>query len=68
MKARYDKAEVNVNKIASSLEGHQVQLMKDIVMLDKLYETNLAYHKELSMYISRAKSASKASVKRRSTS
>ena len=51
MKARYDKAEVNVNKIASSLEGHQVQLMKDIVMLDKLYETNLAYHKELSMYI-----------------
>ena len=51
MKARYDKSEVNVNKIASSLEGHQVQLMKDIVMLDKLYETNLAYHKELSMYI-----------------
>ena len=51
MKARYDKAEVNVNKIASSLEGHQIQLMKDIVMLDKLYETNLAYHKELSMYI-----------------
>ena len=51
MKARSDKAEVNVNKIASSLEGHQVQLMKDIVMLDKLYETNLAYHKELSMYI-----------------
>lgn len=51
MKARYDKAEVNVNKIASSLEGHQVQLMKDIVMLDKLYEMNLAYHKELSMYI-----------------
>ena len=51
MKARYDKAEVNVNKIASSLEVHQVQLMKDIVMLDKLYETNLAYHKELSMYI-----------------
>lgn len=51
MKARYDKAEVNVNKIASSLEGHQVQLMKGIVMLDKLYETNLAYHKELSMYI-----------------
>ena len=51
LRTRYDKAEVNVNKIASSLEGHQVQLMKDIVMLDKLYETNLAYHKELSMYI-----------------
>ena len=57
MKARYDKAEVNVNKIASSLEGHQVQLMKDIVMLDKLYETNLAYHKELSMYILAGKQA-----------
>ncbi len=51
LKARYDKAEVNVNKIAGSLENHQVQLMKDIVMLDKLYEMNLAYHKELSMYI-----------------
>lgn len=51
LKARYDKAEVNVNKIAASLEGHQVQLMKDIVMLDKLYEMNLNYHKELSMYI-----------------
>ena len=51
LKARYDKAEVNVNKIASSLESHQVQLMKDIVMLDKLYEMNLNYHKELSMYI-----------------
>ena len=38
-------------KIAGVLDGHQVQLMKDIVMLDKLYETNLAYHKELSMYI-----------------
>lgn len=51
LKARYDKAEVNVNKIASSLENHQVQLMKDIVMLDKLYELNMNYHKELSMYI-----------------
>ena len=51
LKARYDKAEVNVKKIASSLEGHQIQLMKDIIMLDKLYEMNLAYHKELSMYI-----------------
>lgn len=51
MKARYDSAEVNVNKIAAALEAHQVQLMKDVVMLDKLYEMNLAYHKELSMYI-----------------
>lgn len=51
IKAKYDKAEVNVNRISESLEGHQVQLMKDIVMLDKLYEMNLAYHKELSMYL-----------------
>ncbi|MEG1427286.1 MAG: toxic anion resistance protein, partial [Oscillospiraceae bacterium] len=51
VKAKYDKAEVNVNRISDSLEGHQVQLMKDIVVLDKLYEMNLSYHKELSMYI-----------------
>lgn len=51
MKAKYDSAETNVNKIAQTLETHQIQLMKDIVMLDKLYDMNLAYHKELSMYI-----------------
>ncbi len=51
MKARYDSAEANVDKIAAALESHQVQLMKDVVMLDKLYEMNLNYHKELSMYI-----------------
>lgn len=51
IKAKYDKAEVNVNKIQESLENHQVQLMKDIVVLDKLYDMNLAYHKELTMYI-----------------
>ena len=51
MKAKYDTAEQNVNKIAGALESHQVQLLKDIVMLDKLYEMNLSYHKELSMYI-----------------
>lgn len=51
MKAKYDSAEVNVDKIAAALESHQVQLMKDVVMLDKLYEMNLNYHKELSMYI-----------------
>ena len=51
LKAKYDSAEKNVNAIAESLEGHQVVLMKDIVMLDKLYEMNLGYHKELSMYI-----------------
>ena len=51
MKAKYDSAEANVDKIAAALESHQVQLMKDVVMLDKLYEMNLNYHKELSMYI-----------------
>lgn len=51
MKAKYDKAEVNVNKICEVLEGHQVQLLKDIAMLDKMYDTNLTYFKELSMYI-----------------
>lgn len=51
MKARYDSAEVNVDKIAAALENHQVTLMKDVVMLDQLYQKNLEYHKELSMYI-----------------
>ena len=51
VKARYDKAQVNVDKIAKTLEGHQIQLMKDIVMLDKLYDQNLNYQKELTMYI-----------------
>ncbi|MFI3325022.1 MAG: toxic anion resistance protein [Clostridia bacterium] len=51
LKAKYADAEINVNKIVEVLEGHQVQLMKDIVLLDKLYEMNLSYHKELTMYI-----------------
>ena len=51
LKARYDEAEVNVNKIVSSLESHQVTLLKDIATLDQLYEMNLDYFKELSMYI-----------------
>ncbi len=51
MKAKYDKAEVNVNKISSALETHQVTLLKDVAMLDKMYELNLNYFKELSMYI-----------------
>ena len=55
LKARYDEAEVNVNKIVSSLEGHQVQLLKDIATLDQLYEMNLDYFKELSMYIAAGK-------------
>lgn len=55
MKAKYDKAEVNVNKICDALEGHQIQLMKDIAMLDKMYELNTTYFKELSMYIAAGK-------------
>lgn len=51
MKAKYDKAEVNVEKICTVLEDHQVQLMKDVAVLDKMYELNLSYFKELSMYI-----------------
>lgn len=51
MKAKYEKAEVNVDRICQVLEGHQVQLMKDVAMLDKMYEQNLIYFKELSMYI-----------------
>lgn len=51
MKAKYAKAEVNVNRICQVLEGHQVQLLKDVAMLDKMYELNKVYFKELSMYI-----------------
>ncbi len=51
MKVRYNKAEANVNQIATALEGHQVQLLKDTAMLDKMYEMNLAYYKELCLYI-----------------
>lgn len=51
MKAKYDKAEVNVNKICTVLENHQIQLLKDVAMLDKMYDMNKTYFKELSMYI-----------------
>ena len=51
LKAKYDKAEVNVNKIVESLENHQVQLLKDIALMDQMYERNMANYKELSMYI-----------------
>lgn len=51
MKTKYAKAEVNVDKICEALEGHQVQLMKDVALLDKMYEQNLVYFKELTMYI-----------------
>ena len=51
LKAKYDKAEVNVDKIVRVLEDHQVVLMKDIAMLDQMYELNTKYYKELTMYI-----------------
>lgn len=51
MKAKYDRAEANVNKICQVLETNQMQLLKDIAMLDKLYELNKTYYKELTMYI-----------------
>ena len=51
IKAKYDKAEKNINNIVKVMEGHQVTLMKDIAMLDQMYETNLKYFKELSLYI-----------------
>ena len=51
LKARYDKAENNIDMITGKLEEHQNQLLKDIIMLDKMYEMNLAYFKELTMYI-----------------
>ncbi len=51
MKTKYQKAETNVNQIVSALEEQQVSLMKDIAMLDQLYDMNLTYYKELTMYI-----------------
>lgn len=51
LKNKYDKAQANVEKITDSLQQHQVRLMKDSAMLDKMYEQNLNYFKELTMYI-----------------
>lgn len=51
MKTKYAKAETNVNQICEVLENHQVMLMKDVAILDKMYDLNLTYFKELSMYI-----------------
>lgn len=51
LKAQYDKAEVNVDKIVEALEKHEITLMKDISMMDKMYERNQEYMKELTMYI-----------------
>ncbi len=51
MKAQYNKVEANVDKIAESLENHQVTLLKDVAMFDQMYDLNLKYYKELTMYI-----------------
>lgn len=51
MKVRYEKAETNIENICKTLEGHQIQLMKDAAMLDKMYEINEDYFKQLTMYI-----------------
>lgn len=51
MKAQYGKVEANVDKIAQSLEQHQITLLKDVAMFDQMYELNLKYYKELTMYI-----------------
>ena len=55
MKAKYAKVETNVNVITSELEKHEVTLLKDVAMLDQMYAANLAYFKELSMYIAAGK-------------
>jgi len=57
LKASYDKAEANVDKIVAVLENHQLTLMKDIAMLDQMYELNTKYYKELTMYIMAGKKA-----------
>jgi uncharacterized protein YaaN involved in tellurite resistance len=51
MKAQYNKVEANVDKIAENLENHQVTLLKDVAMFDQMYDLNLKYYKELTMYI-----------------
>lgn len=60
MKAKYAKAEVNVNQICKLLENHQIQLLKDIALLDQMYGLNTTYFKELSMYILAGKRRLKA--------
>ena len=51
MKAKYAKAEVNVDKIAEELESHQIVLLKDVALLDQMYDKNLEYYKQLTMYL-----------------
>ena len=67
MKTKYNKAETNVETIQSALEKHQVQLLKDIAMLDKMYDLNMAYFKELSMRRKPATSPTSASGSRKSS-
>ena len=55
MKAKYSKVETNVNVITTELEKHETTLLKDVAMLDQLYDANLAYFKELTMYIAAGK-------------
>lgn len=55
LKAKYSKIETNINEITTELEKHEIMLLKDIAMLDQMYEANLAYFKELSMYIAAGK-------------
>ena len=62
MKNRYAKAEVNVQKITTSLQDHQMRLMKDSAVLEKMYAQNLNYYKELTMYILAGKQEAKAAV------
>ena len=63
MKIKYDKAEANVDKIAEQLENHQVVLMKDVALLDQMYEKNLEYFKQLTMYILAGEKKSGAGAK-----
>lgn len=51
LKAKYDKADANIDKIVAAMEAHQLVLLKDVAMLDKMYEQNLNYFKEISLYI-----------------
>lgn len=67
-KAKFDKAEINVDKITQQLQNHQVVLAKDIASLDRMFELNQAYFKELTMYIIAASSACRSCAKRISPS
>lgn len=63
MKAKYEKAETHINQVCKMLEGHQIQLLKDVATLDRMYDLNLSYLKELSMYIMAGKKKLKDTMK-----